>query len=176
MNKIILFIAGIVLAMSCTEQRTIAPNVVQQIDTVLAIKKAYQQLQVAYGYTGEMTGYKFNVNYTVAASEFYITNTTRDYIRNGYRDSSGIDVKMNYADSLKYNKILENKLQNPSNDTTLVAHSFTVITTKGKFTVYLKPVTLQLLTNTVTYPGDKYFNPLDYYLDSSVFGKEFYSF
>ena len=137
MNKIILFIAGIVLAMSCTEQRTIAPNVVQQIDTVLAIKKAYQQLQVAYGYTGEMTGYKFNVNYTVAASEFYITNTTRDYIRNGYRDSSGIDVKMNYADSLKYNQILENKLQNPSNDTTLVAHSFTVITTKGKFTVYL---------------------------------------
>lgn len=174
MNKIILFIVGIVLAMSCTEQRTIAPNVVQQIDTVLVIKKAYQQLQAAYGYNGEMTGYKFNVNYTVSASEFYITNTTRDYIRNGYRDSSGIDVKMTYADSLKYNQILENKLQNPRNDTILVAHSFTVITTKGKYTVYLKPVTLELLTNTVTYPGDKFFKPLDYYLDSSVFGEEFY--
>lgn len=176
MNKIILFIAGIVLAMSCIEQRTIAPNVVQQIDTVLAIKKAYQQLQSAYGYTGEMTGYKFNVNYTVAASEFYITNTTRDYIRNGYRDSLGIDVKMTYADSIKYNQILKERLQNPSNDTTLVAHSFTVITTKGKYTVYLNPVTLEMLTNTVSYPGDKYFKPLDYYLNSSVFGEDFYSF
>lgn len=174
MNKIILFIAGIVLAMSCTEQKTVAPNVVQQIDTVFAVKKAYQQLQVAYGYIGEMTGYKFNVNYTVAASEFYITNTTRDYIRNVYKDSVGIDVKMSYADSIKYNQILENKLQKPSNDTTLVAYSFTVITTKGEYTVYLKPVTLDLLTNTVAYPGDKFFKPLDYYLDSSVFGKEFY--
>jgi len=174
MNKIILFIAGIVLAMSCTEQKNIAPNVVQQIDTVLAIKKAYQQLQTAYGYTGEMTGYKFNVNYTVATSEFYITNTTSDYIRNGYRDSAGVDVKMTYTDSIKYNQILGEKLQKPSNDTTVVAHSFTVLTTKGKFTVYLKPVTLELLTNTVTYPGEKFFKPLDYYLDSSVFGKEFY--
>lgn len=176
MNKIILFIAGIVLAMSCTEQRTIAPNVVQQIDTVLAVKKAYQQLQASYGYAGEMTGYKFNVNYTVAASEFYITNTTRDYIRNGYRDSVGIDVEMSYADSIKYNKLLEERLRNPSNDTALVAHSFTVITTKGKYTVYLKPITLELMTNTVTYPGDKFFKPLDYYLGNSVFGKEFYSF
>jgi hypothetical protein len=101
-------------------------------------------------------------------------NSSKDYIVNGTIDSLGIEVKVSKSDSIKFAS--EHKQYEYTNkiDSTIVAYSYSIVTTQGRYTVYLEPKTLKLLSTTVTYPGDQFYKPLDFYLANGVFTKDFY--
>ncbi|MEN9977319.1 MAG: hypothetical protein RIR36_1479 [Bacteroidota bacterium] len=175
MNKLISILIGILLMSACSiEKKEVAPELTAVVDTAVALKNTYNELQSKYKYTGTMTGYKLNVVYTQTMSNFYIVNSSKDYIANGTIDSLGIEVKVSRADSIKF--LNEFKLHEYPNklDSTIVAYSYSIVTTQGRYTVYLEPKTLKLLSNTVTYPGDQFYKPLDFYLAKGVFSEDFY--
>lgn len=175
MNKLISVLIGIVLMSACSiEKKEVAPELAAVVDTAVALKNAYNDLQSKYKYTGTMTGYKLNVVYTQPMSNFYIVNSSKDYIANGTIDSLGIEVKVSKVDSIKFASEYRQHQYSDNTDSTIVAYSYSIVTTQGRYTVYLEPKTLKLLSNTITYPGDQFYKPLDFYLANGVFSKDFY--
>jgi len=175
MNKLISVLIGIVLMSACSiEKKEVAPKFSAVVDTAVALKNAYTELQSKYKYTGTMTEYKLNIAYTQTMSNFYIVNSSKDYIANGTIDSLGVEVKVSKSDSIKFLNEYKQHQYSDKTDSTIVAYSYSIVTTQGIHTVYLEPKTLKLLSTTVTYPGDKFYKPLDFYLENGVFSKNFY--